>query len=175
METNFKEFKDKILNRAKVANTCVGEYKKAYNSETFSELMQVIKDNFNFAYTRKVIDAELIKEYESIFNENKIFCNVDVSEGFLLACDSATVKAWGSATVEAYDSATVEAYDSATVKAYDSATVKAYDSATVEAYGSAYIQSYSIIECKLGKNAIYRIRELNTIRYASDDIRFERV
>ena len=199
METNFLEFKEEILKRAKAANSCICEYKRAYSSQSFSELMQVIKDNFDFACFKKVIDSELIKLYENQFNENKIYCNIDISEGFLLACDSATVKAWDSATVKAWDSATVEAWDSATVKAWgsatvkawgsatveawdsatvkawDSATVKAWGSATVEASGSAYLTSYSTIECKLSENAIYRIRETNTIRYASDDIKFEKV
>ena len=150
METNFLEFKEEILKRAKAANACVGEYKRAYSSESFSELMQVIKDNFNFACFKEVIDSELIKLYENQFNENKIYCNVDVSKGFLLACDNATVEAWdsvtveawGSATVEASDSATVEASGRATVKACDNATVKAWDSATVKAWGSATVEAW---------------------------------
>ena len=64
-----------------------------------------------------------------------------VSAGFVLASDSATVRAYGSATVRAYGSATVHAYGSATVRAYGSATVHAYDSATVHAYGSATVIS----------------------------------
>ena len=99
------------------------------------------------------------------------------------ACGSATVEAYGSATVRAYDSATVEAYGSATVRAYDSATVRAYDSATVracdnatvEAYDSVYVTSYHTIECQLSDKAIYRIREANTIRFASNELKFERI
>ena len=167
METNFLEFKEEILKRAKAANSCVNEYKRAYSSESFSELMQVIKGNFDFACFKKVIDSELIKLYENQFNENKIYCNVTISEGFLLACDNATVEAWGNATVEACDNATV--------KACGNATVKACGNATVKAWGNAYATSYSTIECKLRENAIYRIRETNKIRYASDGIKFEKV
>ena len=191
METNFLEFKEEILKRAKATNACTNEYKRAYRSESFSELMQVIKDNFNFACLRKVIDSELIKLYKNQFNENKIYCNVDVSKGFLLASDNATVKAWdnatvkawgnatvkawGNATVKAWGNATVKAWGNATVEAWDNATVEASGSATVEAWGSTYITSYSIIECKLNEKAIYRIRESNTIRYTSDNIKFEKV
>jgi len=207
METNFLEFKEEILKRAKAANSCVNEYKRAYSSESFSELMQVIKGNFDFACFKKVIDSELIKLYENQFNENKIYCNVTISEGFLLACDNATVEAWGNATVKACDNATVKACDNATVEAWGNATVKACDNATVEAWGNAtveacdnatvkacgnatvkacgnatvkawgnaYATSYSTIECKLRENAIYRIRETNKIRYASDGIKFEKV
>jgi hypothetical protein len=211
----FKEFKSEILRRAKEASACTEQYRRACESNDFSELIQVIKDNFSFAVRRKVIDAPLIESCKEQFNANKIYCNVDVSEGFLLASgsatveawgsatveasdsatvqawgsatvkasgsatvkasDSATVKAWDSATVEAWGSATVEAWDSATVKAWDSATVEAWGSATVEAWGSAYITSYYIIECKLSENAIYRIRESDTVRYVSDNIKFEKV
>ncbi|MCL2652086.1 MAG: hypothetical protein FWD60_13825 [Candidatus Azobacteroides sp.] len=215
METNFLEFKKEILKRAKTANACVIEYKRAYYSESFSELMQVIKENFDFACFKKVIDSELIKLYENQFNENKIYCNVDISEGFLLASgsvnvkasgsanvkawdnanveawdnvnveawDNANVKAWDNANVEAWDNVNVEAWDNANVKAWGSVNVEAWDNANVKAWGSvnveawdnAYVTSYSTIECKLSENAIYRIRKTNTIRYASDDIKFEKV
>ncbi|WP_052078050.1 head GIN domain-containing protein [Porphyromonas gulae] len=91
------------------------------------------------------------------------------------AYDSATVEAYDSATVRAYGSATVRAYGSATVRAYDSATVEACDSATVRACGNAYVTSYSTIECTLSDKAIYRIRETNTIRFASDTLKFEKI
>jgi len=199
METNFLEFKEEILKRAKEASACVDEYKRAYGSESFSELMQVIKDNFNFACSKKVIDSELIKLYKNQFSENEIYCNVNVSKGFLLASGSASVKAsgsasvkaWGSASVKAWGSASVEAWGSASVKAWGSASVEAWGSASVEASGSAsveasgsasveasgsvYITSYSIIECKLSENAIYRIRKSNTIRYTSYSIKFEKI
>ena len=157
MEPKFNQFKEEILKRAKHADACKPEYSRAYKSETFAELIQVIKDNFNFAVSGKVIEPTIIEAYKDEFNSNDVWCNVDCYSGFLL-CDNATVKA----------------YDNATVKAYDNATVKAYGNATVEAYGNAYISSYYVIECKLSDNAIYRIRETNTICYASDTIKFEK-
>ena len=133
METNFKELKEEIIKRAKAADACTSEYKRAYKSESFEELLQVIKDNFDFAVSRKVIDIELIKLYENEFNNNKIYGNIDISEGYLLV-----------------------------------------DNATVEASDNAYITSYHTIECVLSDNSIYRIRESNTIKYASDEIKFEK-
>jgi hypothetical protein len=53
--------------------------------------------------------------------------------------------------------------------------VNAYGNSKVDAHGDTYITSLSIVECKLSDNAIYRIRESNKIRYASDSIRFEKV
>lgn len=49
------------------------------------------------------------------------------------------------------------------------------DSATVRASDSAYVASYCTVECQLSGSAIYRIRETNTIRFASDELKFERV
>ena len=198
MESKFNQFKEEILKRAKQADACKPEYARAYKSETFAELIQVIKDNFNFAVSGKVIEPNIIEEYKDEFNTNDVWCNVERSSGFVLAYDNATVKAYDNATVEAYDNATVEAYGNATVKAYDNATVeaygnatveaygnatveaydnatvKAYDNATVKAYGNAYVSSFYVVECKLSDNAIHRIRVSNTIRYASDTIKFEK-
>lgn len=147
----FNDFKNEILKRAKEAGACSGEYRRAYQSNDYSELMQVIKDNFDFAVRRNVIGPSLIETYKDQFNANQIYCNVDASSGFLLASGDATVEAWGDATV------------------------RASGNATVEAWGDAYVTSYYVIECKLRDNAIYRIRESNTVRYVSDNINFEKV
>jgi alpha-tubulin suppressor-like RCC1 family protein len=188
----FSEFKKEILRRAKEANACRDEYSRAYASNDFAELMQVIKDNFGFSAKHKIIDADMIKAYKDMFNENHIYCNVDVEDNdFLLACGNSTVTACGNSTVTACDNSTVEAYDNSTVKAYDNSTVtahdnstvtawdnsivKACDNSTVTAWGNSYIASYSVLECKLNDNAIYRIRESNTIRYCSDNIKFEKL
>ena len=186
-----EELKKIILERARAAGACRAQYGRAYKAENLADLMAVVRDNFYWAVNNSVIDGELIDAYKSEFNEGRIWHNENISEGCLLASDSATVeasgsatvkaygsatvKAYGSATVKAYDSATVKAYDSATVEASDSATVKAYDSATVEAYDSAYICSWSVKECQLNDHAVYRIMESNTIRYVDPDIRFEKI
>ena len=155
----FNDFKNEILRRAKEASACSGEYRRAYQSNDYSELMQVIKDNFDFAVRCKVIDPSLIETYKDQFTANQIYCNVDVTAGFLLASGNATVEASGNATV----------------RAWGDATVRAWGNATVEASGNAYVTSYYVIECKLRDNAIYRIRESNTVRYVSDNINFEKV
>ncbi|MBD5307616.1 MAG: hypothetical protein HDS14_08360 [Bacteroides sp.] len=194
---NFLAIKKIIIERAKQAKACTPEYARAYKSETLPELMQVIKDNFNWCCSSGTIDTELILQYRDEFAEYDIFANIDVTHGFLLcgnatvkACGNATVKAYGNATVKAYGNATVEAYGNATVeaygnatveacgnatvKAYDNATVKAYDNATVEAYGNAYCMSYSVIECKLSDRAIHRVVSTNTIYYSDDELKFEK-
>ena len=94
MEDNFKEFKKEILKRAKKAKSCMSEYKRALQSETFAELIQVIKDNISFAANRHIIDFQIMETYKNQFNENDVFCNIGVRSGFLLACGNATVKSW---------------------------------------------------------------------------------
>jgi len=190
----FQNFKDQILANAKTAGACNVEYKKALQSENYLELCKVLKDNFSFAIQIKVLTPEIFTQFTAELANEKIYHNINVVEGYLLAFGSATVEAFGSATVKAFDSATVEAFGSATVEAFDSATVKAsgsatvrafgsatveasgsatvraFDSATVEAFGSAYILNRSISECKLSGNAICRVE--NEIQYVSNELTF---
>ena len=180
----FKELKEEILRRAHEARACREEYGRAYKAETLDDLMQVVRDNFRWCTDNNIVDGALIDAYKEEFNAGKIWHNESsITEGFMLATGSASVKAYYSASVKAYDSASVEAYDSASVKAYYSASVKAYDSASVEAYGSAsveaydsaYVYSFSIKECKLHNHAIYRIVDLNEVRYADESMKFVKV
>lgn len=195
---NFSEIKQEILDRARRAEACPPEYRRAYAAETLGELCTVIKDNFNWCCRSGVIDARLLEKYKSDFAACDIYVNTDAVRGFLLcdgnatvdAYDNATVDACGNATVKAYDNATVEAYDNATVeacgrakvkawnnakvKAWNNATVEACGSATVEASDSAYCISWSLIECKLSDNALYRVRSTNTVYYADANIKFQK-
>ena len=178
-KTNFEAIKAEILNRAKAAQACIEQYRRAYKSETLQELCSIIKDNFHWCFNNKVITSDLLIRYRKDFAQNDIFINISVRCGFLL-CSNATVKALGNVTVEACDNATVEACDNATVEAWGNATVKAWDNAkvkaygntTVEAYGNVYCTSCRIIECKLSNNAIYRVKSTNTVYYSSDNINF---
>jgi hypothetical protein len=182
METNFNNFKEEILRRAKEAKACVEEYQRAYRSDSFDDLMQVIKDNFNWVSLHRVIDPNIIEAYKDQFNANRIYCNVDVTEGYLLALGNSTVTARGNSTVTArdnstvtLDNSTVTALDNSTVTALDNSTVTAWDNSTVTARGNSTVTSRYTIECKLSDNAIYRIQESNTVRYVSDNIKFEKV
>ncbi|MDR3142542.1 MAG: hypothetical protein LBU37_12585 [Tannerellaceae bacterium] len=187
----FKEFKKEILKRAKESNAHTTEYQRACLSDDWPELMQVIKDIFCFSVHSKVIDQSLIEICKDQFNKYEIYCNENVVDGFLLASgnvtviaienitvraiENATVIASDDATVIASDNVTVRAIENATVRASGNVTVEASDNATVEAWVNAYIASRRTIECKLRDNAIYRIRESNTVRYASDDMKFEKI
>ena len=151
----FNEIKAEILSRAKEADACKEQYGRAYKSETLAELMQVVKDNFDWACRNKVITPDLIEKYREEFAENNIWLNVNVTSGFLL-CGNSTVEAWGNSTVEAWDNS----------------TVKAYDNSTVKAWGNSYTSSYYKIECKLSDNAVYRVQSENTIYFANENMKF---
>ena len=227
----FEEIKNEILERARKARACSGQYKRAYQSENIETLCDVIKDNFWWCCRNDVLDGELIDNYGEIFSENKIYHNVSVKNGFLLVSGNSTVKAYGNSTVnaydrstvetydrstveaynnstvkardsstvnahddstvkardsstvnaynistvEAYDRSTVEAYNNSTVKAYNISTVEAYDNSTVEAYNKSYINCCSTVECVIKDNSIVRRWDLNTIQYASDKLKFEKI
>lgn len=171
MEQNFENIKSEILRRAKKANACADQYKRAYKAVTTAELLQVVKDNFSWAACHKVIDVAIIEQYQAEFKGNDIWANTNVKSGYLIAANDATVFANGNATVYAAGNTTVFAYNKATVyancavvyasnstvHAYGKATVYAYDSSVVEAYDDAYIISYSPIKCELYDNALHRI------------------
>ena len=163
----FEEIKNEILERARKARACSGQYKRAYQSENIETLCDVIKDNFWWCCRNDVLDGELIDNYGEIFSENKIYHNVSVKNGFLLVSGNSTVKAYGNSTVEAYDRSTVEAYNNS--------TVEAYDNSTVEAYNKSYINCCSTVECVIKDNSIVRRWDLNTIQYASDKLKFEKI
>ena len=140
----FEEFKTTILERAKKECACKEQYSRALKSDTFEDLMSVIKDNFLWATENKIIDPILINEYKQEFNGNNIWCNENARNGFLLLTGNTTAEATGNTTV------------------------RAYDNTTVEAYGNAYIHSYYIIECKLKDNSIYRLISENKIFYPEE-------
>ena len=95
-KTDFEAIKAEILNRAKAAKACTGQYSRAYKSETLQELCRVIKDNFRWCFNNKVITSNLLMQYREDFAQNDIFINISVRSGFLL-CDNATVEACDNA------------------------------------------------------------------------------
>ena len=141
----FEELKEELLIRAKNAGACQAGYAMGLRSNTKSDLLKAITENWFWVLrSAKIVDAKYLEDNftEEELSEAGIYIrNTHEVRTVSFACGSATVKAYGSATVKACGSATVKAYDSATVKAYDSATVKACDSATVKACGSATVKA----------------------------------
>ncbi|NAW50383.1 hypothetical protein GNY06_02910 [Elizabethkingia argentiflava] len=199
MEKELEKLKEEILERVRKAETFRIRYERACEANNVEDLLTIIKNNFNYCCIHGIIDAPLIKKYEKLFNASKIYANVDVSEGYLLASGSsivqasgdAIVMAWDNSTVIAYDNSSVQSRDNATVKAYHNSTVEAYDYVTVEASGNATVRAfnYATVEASgyayvtsndiipkvvLQGNAIYRVLETNKVYYASETIKFEK-
>ena len=170
----FEEIKKEILERAHNARACTIQYKRAYQSENLETLCNVIKDNFWWCCRNNVLDGELIDKYKKIFSDNKIYHNVSIKSGFLLASGNSTVEASGNSTVKAYDNSTVkasgnstvkasgnstvEASGNSTVKAYGNSTVEAYDNSTVQAYGNSTVQAYGNSTVKAYDNSYINCR-----------------
>ncbi len=149
-EKSFEKFKSEILKRAKEQSACASEYRAAAESTNFEQLFTVLKRNFIWGCSHKIIDAELIETVKDVASKNDVFVNTSIiDKGFLFASGSATVEASGSATV----------------MASGSATVMAYDSATVRASGSAFVNIHSTMECKISDNAIVRYRDTNEVMF----------
>ena len=149
----FLQFKEEILKRTNTADTKRLFYKEISDSKIFTELMQVIKDWFDIAVAEKIIDGNLIESYKKQFNDNKIFYNEDVTEGFLLASGNVSLKASGDATVVALGKATISASDNVIVFPSDNTYIKISGAVTVFISGEA--QNYAFKEN--GESKIFTI------------------
>ena len=138
-EKSFESLKEEILRRAKEASACKPEYGRAYQSENYEQLMEVLRDNFHWACRNGVLDAGIIEQYKEEFAEGKIYLNVSVTEGFLLAWDNATVEASGNATVEAWDNAYITSSYTIECKLSDKAIYRIRETNTIR-YNSDVIQ-----------------------------------
>jgi hypothetical protein len=177
-KSKFQIFKGEIVKRCKAQSACQPEFKRILSSETFPEIITVLKDNFNWSCIHNIIDVELIDSIKDEARECDLWANETTKTGFLLvsnatveargnatveARDNATVEAWGNATVKARGNATVKAGGNATVKARGNATVEAWGNATVEAWGNVFVSSCKNIECKIYDHAIFRNTETKEI------------
>ena len=153
----FTEIKEEILCRAKKANACVEQYKRALESQTLQELAQVIKDNFTWCCRNKVLDVEIIEKYKSEFSAVEIYANESISSGYVVI-DGKVEQLSGNALAYMWDNATVaEMWGNATV-------AEMWGNATVtKMCDNSYISTYSYIECKINDNAIMRVRSENKI------------
>ena len=188
----FNELKKEILRRAHEAHACIAEYGRACKSETLDDLMQVVRDNFRWCTSNDVVDGALIDAYKEEFNAGKIWHNESsITEGFMLMDDNSRGVFYGSSRGEFYGSSRGVFYDSSRGEFhgssygvfYDSSYGVFYDSSygvfhgssRGEFYDSSYAISCDIKECELHDQAIYRIINLNEVRYADESMKFVKV
>ena len=180
----FNELKKEILRRAHEAHACIAEYGRACKAETLDDLMQVVRDNFRWCTSNDVVDGALIDAYKEEFNAGKIWHNESsITEGFMLMDGSSRGEFYGSSYGVFYDSSRGEFYGSSYGEFhgssygvfYDSSRGVFYDSSRGVFYGSSYAISCDIKECELHDQAIYRIINLNEVRYADESMKFVKV
>ena len=128
----FEEIKKEIRERAHNARACTSQYKRAYQSENLETLCNVIKDNFWWCCRNNVLDGELIDKYKKIFSDNKIYHNVSIKSGFLLASGNSTVQAYDNSTVEAYDNSYINCRSTIECVLKDNSIVRKWDTNTIQ-------------------------------------------
>lgn len=128
----FEEIKKEILERAHNARACTIQYKRAYQSENLETLCNVIKDNFWWCCRNNVLDGELIDKYKKIFSDNKIYHNVSIKSGFLLASGNSTVEASGNSTVQAYGNSYINCRSTIECVLKDNSIVRKWDTNTIQ-------------------------------------------
>ena len=108
----FEELKEELLIRAKNAGACQAGYAMGLRSDTKSDLLKAIAENwFLVLRSAKIVDAKYLEDNftEEELSEAGIYTrNTHVVSTASFACGSATVKAYDSATVKACGNSYVE-------------------------------------------------------------------
>jgi len=103
----FNQFKSEILKRAKEVNACITQYQRAYKSENFDQLFQVIKDNFFYCCNTKIIDPDLIESVKEEAKECGIYHNESATNAYILGSGNCTIKGYGNCTIKGYGNCTI--------------------------------------------------------------------
>ena len=151
MEKKFEDFKKFIAERGKQADACASEYKRVLSSNNYGELLQVIKENYNWCYDNNVFTKQDIIDYipNDVLLENGFYydyngCLVNDKKAFVY--DSTIQDVRGNATIQ-------DVRGNATIQnVRGNATIQnVWDNATIQnVWGNATIQN-------VWDNATYRI------------------
>ena len=77
----FKELKQTILDNGKRQNACSGEYKRALETTNKVQLLKVVKENFSWYYSYKVITIDLLDQFgEEFCNKEGIYYKGEVDQ-----------------------------------------------------------------------------------------------
>ena len=165
----FTEIKEEILRRAKEAKACVGQYKRALESQTLQELAQVIKDNFTWCCNNKVLDVEIIEKYKSEFATVEIYANESISSGYVVI-DGKVEQLSGNAVAYMRDNSTVTKMcgNSTVTKMCGNSTVtKMWDNSTVtEMWGNSTVTEMwdnSTVTKMLGNSTVTEMWDNSTV------------
>ena len=147
MEKSFENFKNYILINAKEKDACSSQIKEAETTINFTQLLGVIKNNANWCYLNKLVNADILEKY--VPDIELLSANIYVKKERIVQNNGLCL----------YYSSTSKHYGSSTSKHYESSTSKHYESST---FGSVYIlKDTSIIH----DQAIIRERSTNKVYF----------
>ena len=147
MEKSFENFKNYILINAKEKDACSSQIKEAETTINFTQLLGVIKNNANWCYVNKLVNADILEKY--VPDIELLSANIYVKKERIVQNNGLCL----------YYSSTSKHYGSSTSKHYESSTSKHYESST---FGSVYIlKDTSIIH----DQAIIRERLTNKVYF----------
>ena len=147
MEKSFENFKNYILINAKEKDACSSQIKEAETTINFTQLLGVIKNNANWCYVNKLVNADILEKY--VPDIELLSANIYVKKERIVQNNGLCL----------YYSSTSKHYGSSTSKHYESSTSKHYESST---FGSVYIlKDTSIIH----DQAIIRERSTNKVYF----------
>lgn len=180
----FQEIKTFVLRRAHESRACADQYVRACKAGDLTELLQVMKDNFQWVCRNGILTTELIERYRKEFCDNDIYLNKSTDHGFLLCADN-NAEAYGNTVVAVCgksivnaadgtslivrDNASVEVYGNAFVRAYDNSSVNAWATATVEAYDNTKVVAHDYATIRAWGNSVVAADD-NAVVEAYDNV-----
>ena len=171
MRKSSENFKNYILINAKEKDACSSQIKEAETTINFTQLLGVIKNNANWCYVNKLVNADILEKYVpdiELLSAN-IYVKKEriVQDNGLCLYYSSTSKHYGSSTSKHYGSSTSEHYESSTSKHYGSSTSKHYESSTSKHYESSTFGSVYILKDTsiIHDQAIIRERLTNKVYF----------
>ena len=133
---DFGEYKKELIKISKTIDACKVGYAQLLKSESWFDLCLIVRDSFEWCVNNNLITPELIKEHWLDCKKANIFCNENVTNGFVIATSKSEITANGHSFVIAKGNSEITANDDVIVKAYDNAAVLAYDYSRVHTYGT---------------------------------------
>ena len=158
----FNEFKELIISRAKQADACQSEYKKALSAQTKEELLSVIAENASWCYSAKVIDIPTLNFYrsEELWAVG-IYINYTGSVKGKCLVIGGKVEARENSSVVARENSSVVARENSSVVAWGNSSVVAWGNSSVVAWGNSNTNCYNSADLhKVNDRAT--IKELQT-------------
>ena len=163
----FNQFKSEILKRAKEVSACITQYQRAYKSENFDQLFQIIKDNFFYCCNNKIIDPDLIESVKEEAKKCGVYHNESATNAYILGSSNCTIRGYGNCTIEGYGNCTIRGFDNCTIKGFDNCTILGYD--------NSYLNVRSDMECKINDHAIMRYRDTNEVVVIGSNIKVKTI